>query len=171
MDWTTVLTALISAAAALAGLIVGYRIEEHRSVEARKARQEERDWQRNERKRQELIELQQALGDHIVRVDSLVADAQRENREGHAWQALRSRFNRDLYESQLRVVFLATRTADAGVYAAMQDLIGTCDVVIGAKSAEDTELALTPMSNSLGRADKLIFERLKVLDATPMHAP
>jgi hypothetical protein len=171
VDWTVILAALISALAALAGSVVGYRIEHHRSKEARKARSEDRDWHRHERKRQELTELQQALGDHVVRMDTLVADAINALPKGQPWQSLRRGFDKDNYESQLRVLFLATRTADEEVYGAVGDLIACCDLVMGAPSREDADLNVEVMTKSLGRADRLIFARLEVFDATPRPAP
>jgi len=163
VDWTTVLTALISAAAALAGYVIGYRIEERRSSEARKARHEERDWQRRERKRQELSELQQGLGDFVVIVTARVSDALPAYTPTQPWHPSGGFFQK-LYEAQLHALFLATQTADEGVYEAARDVVGQSEVVQQAKNPDDAVRAIAALTGALGRADNLIFERLKTID-------
>ena len=164
-DWTPVLTALVALGAALLGYGAGYVVEQRRSGSARRARELELAWQRNERKRQELVELQRALGDHVVRMDELVGNALRHYRVVPQWQPLRAEFTSRLYESQLYAGFLATRTADEDVRAGSIEVISACDSLLGATTADAAQAAVKTISASLSKVDATIFDRLKALDS------
>lgn len=164
-DWTPVLTALVALGAALVGYGVGYVVEQRRAGAARSARELELGWQRNERKRHELIELQRALGDYVVHMDELAGNALRHYRVVPSWQPLRAEFTSRLYESQLYAGFAATRTGDEEIRAGSVGVITACDDLLGATTVDGAQAAVTALSASLSKVDSMIFDRLKALDS------
>ena len=164
-DWTPVFTALVALGAALLGYGVGYFVEQRRAGSARRARELELAWQRHERKCHELIELQRALGDHVVRMDELAGNALRHYRVVPSWQPLRAEFTSRLYESQLYAGFLATRTGDEEVRVGSGEVIAACDELLGATTVDAAQTAVKRLSASLSKVDALIFDRLKALDS------
>jgi len=164
-DWTPVLTALVALGAALVGYAVGFVMEQRRAGAARAARELELGWQRNERKRQELIELQRALGDHVVRMDELAGNALRHYRVVPSWQPLQAEFTSRLYESQLYAGFAATRTGDEEIRAGSAEVITACDTLLGATTVDAAQTAVKALSASLSKLDAMIFDRLKALDS------
>lgn len=142
LDSTVIAAAAISGAAGILGVLSGSVIEILRSREARKARAETRQQQRDDFQRQNLIDFQEVLGRYVKSIGDMVGDEiLAARRQGTYKKLLPSKaLNDEEFEASRRTKQLALRIRDDELRArfkTLDDHAATRILLTSEKAAED----------------------------------
>lgn len=162
-DWTVVLAATVSGAAALIGTSVGSLVEIHKGKQVREARQEERDFERRRQRRQELIELEKALVAHVTATATVAFRVRDEANKLGTPYSPPAGFNSELYDSNVRTAMMATWTGDDAIHAAITQALELSYQFLTAQNATEQTKASDSLSEATSRVNDLVYLRLKDL--------